>query len=205
MEEIPMKIDEPSIQEIFPEVEIFFRDYIRSQVLLNNERIKQYNQQIREENENQAITRPLLPKLFAGVNICCSEDERNFLMDMASELKRAYPLISNKDICIAIIYSYYGLVLGEQTEDYLTSKAYNGYADNNSDVTNLFFAITTGSIPLDGKDLASAIRRHMLGLNESRGGSKKGKTKNNKRTRRRRNKRTRRTYKKKGRKLYNKK
>jgi hypothetical protein len=105
-----------------------------------------------------------------NLNICCSPEEREFLFNMAIHLKSVFPFISSKDICIAIIFTYYGLVLGEQTEDYLKTNSYNGYADNSENVTNLYIEITTGDIMLNGQNLSSAIRRHMLGL---RGGKRK--------------------------------
>lgn len=224
-----MEITEPSIQEVFPEVENFFREYIRQKVLFVNEQIKKHNEIIRQENqqnrlqnerqiqvsrnwgfdeplvEQLPIKKPLLPKLSAGVVTCCSEDERIFLMEMAKQLKRVYPLISNKDICIAIICTYYALNIGEQTEDYLNGNPYDGYANNNHNVRNLFYAITVGDIPLYGRNLSSEIRQHMFGLNQSRGGNKKGKTKNNKRTGRNCNKRGRKKTYKKNRRMRNKK
>ena len=93
------------------------------------------------------------------VNICCSDYEILFLKKIAKSLKNAFPKISNKDICIAIIYTYYGLNLGEQTTDYITPNIYKDYADNADTVFDLYLMITTGDIMYENENLSSKIRR----------------------------------------------
>lgn len=127
-------------------------------------------------------------KRIPNLNICCSERERKMLIKMVERLKRIYPLLSIKDICIAIIFSYYGLVLGEQTEDYLNTHTYKDYADNKDDVTNLFLSITTGNIMVNGKNLSSEIRREMLGFDAQRGGKNKSKQNKSKQNKSKKNK-----------------
>ena len=133
--------------------------------------IQQMDQPLLQENflEVENFFREGLSRI-PNLNICCSPEEREFLFNMAMHLKIVFPFISSKDICIAIIFTYYGLVLGEQTEDYLKTNSYNGYADNSENVTNLYIEITTGDIMLNGQNLSSAIRRHLFRL---RGGKRK--------------------------------
>jgi hypothetical protein len=92
------------------------------------------------------------------INTCCNNYELYFLTKIALDLKEVYPKISDKDICISIIYTYYGLNLGEQTTDYITPTIYKDYADDNFDVFNLYILITTGDIMYKNTNLSSKIR-----------------------------------------------
>jgi hypothetical protein len=93
------------------------------------------------------------------INVCCTDYEIVFLAKIAGSLKNAFPNISDKDICIAIFYTYYGLNLGEQTTDYITPKIYKYYADNADAVFELYLLITSGDIIYEGENLSSKIRR----------------------------------------------
>ena len=134
------------------------------------------------------------------VNICCEEDEKNFLMSMAEQLKEIYTSMTVKDLYIALIFSYYALNLGEQTTDYLNTHTFSRYADDYDGVIELFTLITTGDINRtvvteDNQDnmmetthnvnLSSQIRRHMFGMPYGGGirtrKKKTGKKKNKKR------------------------
>ena len=113
------------------------------------------------------------------VNICCEEEEKNFLISMAEQLKEIYTSMTVKDLYIALIFSYYALNLGEQTTDYLNTRTFSRYADDYDGVIELFTLITTGDINRivvfeDNEDnmmetthnvnLSSQIRRHMFGM-----------------------------------------
>jgi hypothetical protein len=95
------------------------------------------------------------------INVCCTYYEIVFLEKIARSLKKAFPNISDKDICIAIIYTYYGLNLGEQTTDYITPNIYKDYADDADAVFELYLLITTGDIIYHGENLSSKIRRFL--------------------------------------------
>ena len=98
------------------------------------------------------------PTYIEHINQCCEPFEFDFLLTMVNDLKSLYDLgMSNKDICIAIIYTYYALTLGEQPNDLVDPTIYRGYADNPSAVYNLHLHIATSD-----EDLFRAIRRHML-------------------------------------------
>jgi len=93
------------------------------------------------------------------INVYCNDDVIICLTKFAYELKDVYPNITDKDICIAIIYTYYGLNLGEQTTDYITPTIYQDYADNKEEVFNLYIRITTGDILYNNENISSKIRR----------------------------------------------
>ena len=93
------------------------------------------------------------------INVSCNNDILLLLTKFVYELKEVYPNISDKDICIAILYTYYGLNLGEQTTDYITPTIYEDYADDKEIVFKLYIDITTGDIIKNNENLSSKIRR----------------------------------------------
>jgi len=93
------------------------------------------------------------------INIHCDHNVIRSLIYFVYELKEVYPTISDKDICIAVIYTYYGLNLGEQTTDYITPTIYQDYADDKETVFKLYIDITTGDIMQNDENLSSKIRR----------------------------------------------
>jgi hypothetical protein len=93
------------------------------------------------------------------INVSCDDKIIFFLKKFAIILKEIHPNISDKDICIAIIYTYYGLNLGEQTTDYITPTIYEDYADDKQEVFNLYIHITTGDIIHNDENISSKIRR----------------------------------------------
>lgn len=115
-----------------------------------------------------------------NVNFCCDDNETRFLLQMSNDLKQMFPHISNKDICIAIIYEYYALNLSEQSEFTLPNDIYQrsdiyGFSANNvANVNYLIMFITSNE-----NRLASAIRRHMMGVF---GGKKTKKAKRSRRS-----------------------
>ena len=124
-------------------------------------------------------------------NICCNEEERVNIMDIADIIKNIppYDTLSYRDVYITIIYTYYSLNLNEQSKDWLENKILSKNTLQPELCNNLYLVITTGDLEYKGVNLSSKIRRGMMGL---RGGKKT-------RMRRRRHKNTRRhrrTYKK---------
>jgi hypothetical protein len=98
------------------------------------------------------------------VNIGYTIKEREFLIKIFVILKNALPNIKNNTLCMTIIYTYYGLVLGEQTEDFLFISdlyCFLSYSDAKN-VIELFLILTTGTLIFNNIDLASKIRRSML-------------------------------------------
>ena len=129
-------------ESIFSEVETFFSDYINKF-------------QPHESLEH--------------VNICCDEKETQLLINYGKQLKKIHPEMSIKDIFIALLFCYYGLTLGEQTEDILDTKTYEFLADDEDAVTNLFIDISTQDNKFSKNNkLYINIRRTFLGLNPER-------------------------------------
>ena len=104
------------------------------------------------------------------INFFCSPEEKRLLLNLSQKLKSAlsnypkYTDITDKDICIAVIFTYYSLNLGEQTTDVLDTKSYEGYSDDKSITTDLWINITTGDL-MDGENnISREIRRSMFGM-----------------------------------------
>ena len=119
--------------------------------------------QIIKEVENYFVDK-ICNKIYSkdelkDINVSCNNDILLLLTKFVYKLKEVYPNISDKDICIAIVYTYYGLNLGEQTTDYITPTIYEDYADDKDVVFNLYIDITTGDIIKKNENLSSKIRR----------------------------------------------
>jgi len=119
--------------------------------------------QIIKEVENYFVDK-ICNKIYSkdelkDINVSCNNDILLLLTKFVYKLKEMYPNISDKDICIAIVYTYYGLNLGEQTTDYITPTIYQDYADNKEAVFNLYVVITSGDIMYNCENLSSKIRR----------------------------------------------
>lgn len=56
---------------------------------------------------------PFSARLENEASYCCNESEKTILLDFAIKIKQVFPYYSFNDICIAVIYTYYGLVLNE--------------------------------------------------------------------------------------------
>ena len=119
--------------------------------------------QIIKEVENYFVDK-ICNKIYSkdelkDINVSCNNDILLLLTKFVYKLKEVYPNISDKDICIAIVYTYYGLNLGEQTTDYITPTIYEDYADDKEIVFKLYIDITTGDIIKNNENLSSKIRR----------------------------------------------
>ena len=122
-------------------------------------------------------------RYIENINICCEEEQIEILVLFAEELKRYFSQMTDKDICIALIYTFYALSLLEYDEEYfLKPTIYESYADNPRAVNDLYLAITTGNLPVQrpgaqSEDILSVIRRYMLqGEGSILGGKKRRKT-----------------------------
>jgi len=107
------------------------------------------------------------------VNFCCTEKESEMLKKYIKILFRLKPDMNKGDIIIAVIVAYYGLVLGEQTTDYLTEYIYGPFSFNFKKTKALFLELTTGDI-MDGDiNISKKFRQKTLFGNSSSGGGKK--------------------------------
>ena len=97
-------------------------------------------------------------------------------------------MIDDKDICIAVVYTYYALALGEQTLDFVKPSIYKNYADTPKSVSDLVTNITTGDIEDDnGVNISEKIRKFML---FGRGGTKTNKKNKTKKVKNQKNKKS---------------
>ena len=127
-------------------------------------------------NVEQFINSLLLKKYGARyiqkyeINISFTPSERTLLLELLQKLKNViskypkYTSITDKDICIVMIFTYYSLNLGEQTTDILTVKTFEEYSDDQNMIKDLWMDITTGEL-MDGDiNISSVIRRSMFGM-----------------------------------------
>jgi hypothetical protein len=98
----------------------------------------------------------------ANSNVCCTDFEREALLSIAILLKTAYPRVSNKDICIAVLFSYYAIHLNEQTEYDFEPDMYRLYADSHLHVTDLYWRLCTGDIMSGNINISSKFRQIIL-------------------------------------------
>ena len=89
---------------------------------------------------------------------CCTDEVRDYLLNMGNTLKTVMPELSLKTIYTALILTAYSLLADE---DLINTK----YIDDES--MNLYMRITGGSIPYGDRDLASEIRRYFFGFREN--------------------------------------
>jgi hypothetical protein len=117
------------------------------------------------------ILREVTPReYYPEQNVCCSAYERNFLFNTAKKLKQLFPSISFKDICIAVIYTYYGLHLSEQIIDFLNIDEIDEYTDNTKDVTYLYLRLGApsstqeeyGEIIFNDENLSQEFRKFIM-------------------------------------------
>jgi hypothetical protein len=95
----------------------------------------------------------------AEQNFCCNDQEKRLLLSIAEQLKTFYPEMSNKDICLVVLYTYYSLTLNEQTRDPLSLNQFKNFANNFDKFKEVYLNIATGD-----NALFSKIRRQMMGL-----------------------------------------
>lgn len=117
-----------------------------------------------------------------NINFCCDEETENDIIKMADIIKDIpdFSVLSYRDIYLVLIYTYYSLRFTEQTEGWLKPAFFKKHVGNYELSKKLYLSITIGDIIVNGENLSSAIRRHILEMN---GGNKiKKYTKKNKKT-----------------------
>jgi len=117
------------------------------------------------------ILREVTPReYYPEQNVCCSDYERNFLFNTAKKLKQLFPSTSFKDICIAVIYTYYGMHLSEQIIDFLNIDEIDKYTDDTKDVTYLYLRLGApsstqeeyGEIIFNDENLSQEFRKFTM-------------------------------------------
>jgi len=109
-------------------------------------------------------------------NICCDDNDHKSIKTMATNIKRVpkFENLSDRDVCIVLIFLFYSLRLNEQTCDWLKTGFMKQNLVEKELGYELFIEIATQDIILDGQNFSSAIRRFMSEMN----GGKNPKTKN---------------------------
>ena len=117
------------------------------------------------------------------LNICCDDkDERDIHKMYGLLVNSEFSDLSIKNIYIVLIYVYYSLRYNEQTEDWLTLEFLNSntrdFETNDFERSKqLYLAITTGDIMVNGVNISSQIRKTVM---EMSGGRKKHTRRNHK-------------------------
>lgn len=96
-------------------------------------------------------------------NICCDDNDHKSIKTMATNIKRVpkFMNLSDRDICIVLIFLFYSLRLNEQTRDWLKTGFMKQNLAEKKLGYELFIEISTQDIILDGQNFSSAIRRFM--------------------------------------------
>lgn len=106
-----------------------------------------------------------------NLNFCCDEETEQEIITMTDIIKKIpeFSDLSYRDIYFVLIYTYYSLRFNEQTEDWLKMKFFKQNIVKFELSKKLYFSIVSGDIIVNGENLSSAIRKHILEMN---GGNK---------------------------------
>lgn len=108
-------------------------------------------------------------KIEKNLNLCCDEKIENMITkDFAEKIKKTkeYNSLSYADLYLTLVYLYYSLVLGEQSEDHVfTMNFLKKNAYNKSLVVDLYYKIATGDLKLKSLNISKYIRRNLLFVN----------------------------------------
>lgn len=99
-------------KQIFDEVEQAFKDKINSYAAT----VKQHMDPKKYDKDIICILEKLY-NVLERTNVCCSDKEKEFLLDLSMKIEKVFdgPPYTFKDICFAVIYTYYGLNLIEDS------------------------------------------------------------------------------------------
>jgi structure-specific endonuclease subunit SLX1 len=95
---------------------------------------------------------------YRELNICCDDEETDFLFSIGTELCAHYPDYEISDIYLSVLFCYYSLNLLEQTTDPMGSSNYiREFSRNYKKVNALILEICAGDLPV-----SSSIRRSIF-------------------------------------------
>jgi len=100
-------------EQIFDQVEQAFKDKINDYA---DNTVKQHMDEYKDKNKKIYDGLVKVYNVLKNTNVCCTAQEKDFLLDLAIKIKQVFngPPYTFKDICIAVIYTYYGLNLMEE-------------------------------------------------------------------------------------------
>ena len=128
------------------------------------------------------------------LSFCCDDNDERNIMIMTQYIKQVdtFQSLEDRDIFIVLIFLYYSLRYNDQTEDWLKTSFLMRHLKNKELGKALYLSIATGSIILNGGDLASAIRKFILEIPS--GGRKKSKKRKSKKRKSKKRKSKKRKY-----------
>jgi hypothetical protein len=99
-------------EQTFDEVEQAFKDKINDYADIT---IKQHMDIYKDTNKKIYNNLVNIYNVLKNTNVCCTPEEKEFLLDLAIQIQQVFngPPYTFKDICLAVIYTYYGLNLME--------------------------------------------------------------------------------------------
>jgi len=100
-------------EQIFDQVEQAFKDKINDYA---DNTVKQHMDEYKDKNKKIYDGLVKVYNVLKNTNVCCTPEEKDFLLNLAIQIQQVFngPPYTFKDICIAVIYTYYGLNLMEE-------------------------------------------------------------------------------------------
>lgn len=101
-----------SEEQTFDQVEKAFKDKINDYADVT---VKQHMEIYKDTNKKIYDNLENIYNVLKNTNFCCSAQEKEFLLNLAIQIQQVFngPPYTFKDICLAVIYTYYGLNLME--------------------------------------------------------------------------------------------
>ena len=99
-------------EQTFDEVEQAFKDKINEYADIT---IKQHMEIYKDTDKKIYNNLENIYNVLKNTNFCCTAQEKEFLLNLAIQIQQVFngPHYTFKDICLAVIYTYYGLNLME--------------------------------------------------------------------------------------------
>ena len=129
---------------------------------------KQYTDEFYKKHGNS--------KLQLNQSLCCSDDDREYIHKLATNLKslEEFNTLSHNDIVIVLIFIFYSLHYSEQNEDWLTIKFLKQILFNKTLGMKLYIELTSHDIKNEnGYNFSSELRQYLLFGKQSLGGKNK--------------------------------
>ena len=97
-------------EQTFDQVEQAIKDKINEYADVT---IKHYMEIYKDTNKKKYDNLENIYNVLKNTNFCCSAEEKEFLLNLAIQIQEVFngPPYTFKDICLAVIYTYYGLNL----------------------------------------------------------------------------------------------
>lgn len=99
-------------EQTFDQVEQAFKDKINEYADVT---VKQHMEIYKDTDKKIYNNLENIYNVLKNTNVCCTPEEKEFLLNLAIQIQQVFngPPYTFKDICLAVIYTYYGLNLME--------------------------------------------------------------------------------------------